>query len=126
MLGGNNPGTEPLDVQDRHRATTVHTADKDDWGVRGSNWAPVVVDRDLSLRDHLELSRGETELQAARSVENGDGVDDMVAVPDESLQVVLNEFLDGDLLLDLDGVRTIAEAVESAPDTWKKKVSQGK
>ena len=49
-----------------------------------------------------------------RSVEDGNGVDDMVAVRDEGLQVVLNEFPDGDLLLDLNAVRTITEAIEGA------------
>jgi len=49
----------------------------------------------------------------------------MVAVPDESLQVVLNEFPDGDLFLDLKAIGTLAEAVESAelgyaPGVWKK------
>ena len=38
----------------------------------------------------------------------------MVAVRDEGLQVVLNEFPDGDLLLDLNAVRTITEAIEGA------------
>lgn len=53
-------------------------------------------------------------MQLVRSVEDGNGVDDMVAVRDEGLQVVLNEFPDGDLLLDLNAVRTITEAIEGA------------
>ena len=129
VLGGNNPGAEPLDVQDRHRATTAHTEDKDDRSVGGRDRAPAVVDRNLCLSDHLELSRGETELQVVTSIEDGDGVDDMVTVPDESLQVVLNEFPDGDLLLDLKAVRTITEAVESAElgqalDAWKGRLAE--
>ena len=131
VLGGNNPGAEPLDVKDRHRATTAHAEDKDDRSVGGSNRAPAVVDRDLGLGDHLELSRGETELQVVTSVEDGNGVDDMVAVPDESFQVVLNEFPDGDLLLDLNAVRAIAEAVEGAElgqalDAWKRRSAEKK
>jgi hypothetical protein len=49
----------------------------------------------------------------------------MVAVSDESLQVVLNEFPDSDLLLDLNAISTVAEAVECAElgqalGGWKK------
>ena len=125
MFGGNNPGAEPFDVQDRHWATTAHPEDKNDWCICRRSRAPAVADRHLGLGDHLELSGGETEFQIGTSVEDRNGVDDMVAVSDKSRQVALNEFPDGNLLLDLNAISTVAEAVECAKRRqalggWKK------
>ena len=113
-FGGYDPGAEPLYVYGRHWATTTHPEDKDDRSVGEGNSAPAVVDRNHSLSDHLELSRGEPELQVDPRAENRNGVDDMVAVPDESLQVNLDEFPDSDLLFDLNAIRVVVEAVEGA------------
>jgi len=63
-FGGNNPGAEPLNVQDRHWATTAHPEDKDDRSVGGRNRPPAVVHRNLGLGDHPEFSRGEAECHA--------------------------------------------------------------
>jgi hypothetical protein len=112
--GGYDPGAEPLDVQGRHWATTAHPEDKDDGSVSEGNSAPAVGDRNHSLSDHLELSRGEPELQVDPSAESRNGVDDMVAVVDKSLQVELDEFPDCDLLLDLNTIRVLVETVEGA------------
>ena len=87
VFGGYDPGAKPLDVQGYHRATAAHSDDKDDGSVGGGNRAPAVVDRNHSFRDDLELSRSKTELQVDPRGENRNGVDDMVAVPDESLEV---------------------------------------
>jgi len=114
VFGRYDPGAEPLDVQGHHRATAAHTNDKDDGGIGGRNRAPAVVNRDHSLSDHLELSRGESELQVDPRGENRDGVDDMVAVPDESVEVTLDKVPNSDLLLDLSAVRVVTEAFEDA------------
>ena len=114
VFGGYDPGTEPLDVQDRHWATAAHPEDKDDGSIRRRNIAPAVGGRDYGLGDHLELGRGETKLQGGPRTEDRNGVDDMVAIPHESLQVALDEFPDGDLLLDLSAIRVLAEAIKGA------------
>ena len=62
VFGGYDPGAEPLDIQDRHCATTAHPEDKDDGSIGRGYRAPAVGDRNYSLSDHLELSRGETEV----------------------------------------------------------------
>ena len=92
----------------------AHADDKDDGSVGGRNSAPAVGNRDCGLSDHLERSRGETELQIDPRGEDRDGVDDMVAVLDEGLQVTVDKFPNSDLLLDLSAIRVMAEAFEAA------------
>ena len=112
VFGGYDPGAKPLDIQGRHGATTAHPEDKDDGSVSGGYRASAVGNSNHSLSDHLELSRGEAELQVDPRGENRNGVDDMMTVPDESLQVALDEFPDSYLLLDLNAIRVVAKTIE--------------
>ena len=114
IFGGYDPGAEPLDVKGYHRATAAHTDDKDDGSIGGRNSAPAVGNRNHSLSDHLELGRGESELQVDPRGENRNGMDDMVAVPDESFEVTYDKVPNSDLLLDLSAIRVVAEAFEGA------------